>query len=166
MLSLTLLQAIELFPENADLHGSLGWVYKSWRPTARYTDARDCFTRASDLKSSRQDMYWHWAGMEQSRSEWTAAALAAERGLEILPDSEDLAYKAGLARSQLAKDLYRQAQYGRAEQEARKAESYLNTALLDMENVGTGRYQFHSDVYRAIVDQLRVPRACLPLGKR
>ncbi len=147
----TLLQAIELFPETADLHGSLGWVYKSWRPTARYTDARDSFTRASDLKSSRQDMYWHWAGMEQSQSEWTAAAQAAERGLEILPDSEDLEYKAGLARSQLAKDLYGQAQYGRAEQEARKAETHLKAALLDLEDVENGRYQFHSDVHRAIV---------------
>ena len=147
----TLLEAIELFPENADLHGNLGWVYKSWRPTARYTDARDCFTRAADLKSSRRDMYWHWAGMEQSRSEWTAAAQAAERGLEILPDSEDLEYKAGLARSQLAKDLYRQAQYGRAEQEARKAETHLKAALLDLDDVGARRYQFHSDVHRAIV---------------
>lgn len=147
----TLLQAIGLFPENADLHGSLGWVYKSWRPTARYTDARHCFTRASDLKSSRREMYWHWAGMEQSQSEWTDAAQAAERGLEILPDSEDLAYKAGLARSQLAKDLFRQAQFGRAEQEARNAETHLKKALLDLEDVGDGRYQFQSDVHRAIV---------------
>ena len=146
----TLLQAIELFPENADLRGSLGWVYKSWRPKPRYTDARNCFIRAADLKSSTQDMYWHWAGMEQAQFEWTAAASAAERGLEILPTSEDLAYKAGLARSQLAKDLYQQAQYSRAEQEARKAETHLKVALLDLDEVGAGRYQFHSGVHRAI----------------
>ena len=69
----------------------------------------------------------------------------------MLPDSEDLEYKAGLARSQLAKDLYRQAQYSRAEQEARKAETHLKAALLDLEDVENGRYQFHSDVHRAIV---------------
>ena len=147
----TLLHATESFPENADLHGSLGWVYKSWRPRPRYTDARNCFIRAADLKSSTQDMYWHWAGMEQAQSEWTAAALAAERGLEALPASEDLAYKAGLARSQLAKDLYRQAQYSRAEQEARKAEYHLRAALLDLDDVGEGRYHFHSSVHRATV---------------
>ena len=147
----TLLQAIGLFPENADLHGSLGWVYKSWPPKPRYTDARNCFIRAADLKSSTQDMYWHWAGMEQAQFEWTAAALAAERGLEILPTSEDLAYKAGLARSQLAKDLYQQAQYSRAEQEAHKAEAHLGMALLDLDEVSNGRYRFHSGVHRAIV---------------
>ena len=47
---------------------------------------------------------------------------------------------AGFARSQLAKDLYQQTQFGRAEQEARKAESHLKDAkdsLLQADGTGT-----------------------------
>ncbi len=147
----TLLHAQDLYPENADLHGSLGWVYKSWKPQTRYTDARRQFSRAADLKSSKEDAYRHWWGMEQAQHEWTSAAEAAERGRGILSSSQQLAFMAGLSRSQLAKDLYQQAQYSRAEQEAHKAQIHLRDALLDLDKVETGQYQFHSRVHRATV---------------
>ena len=147
----TLLEALSSYPESSDLHGILGWVYKTWNPTPRKTDARKQFIRAAELKSSMEDTYRHWWQMEKEQSEWTSAASAAERGLENIPSSESLAYMAGFARSQSAKDLYQQAQYSRAEQEAKTADVHLRKALLDIEEVGQGQYQFHSSVNRAIV---------------
>ena len=133
------------------LYGSLGWVYKSWHPQRRYTDARSRFTRAAELRSSREDTYWHWAQMELGQSEWTSAAEAAERGLATFDSSERLSYLTGLARSRLAKDLYQQAHFGRAKQEALHAEAHLKAALLDMNDLESGQFDFHSQVHRAKV---------------
>ena len=147
----TLLHAIDLYSENADLYGTLGWVYKSWQPQIRYTDALKRFARAAELKSPKEDAYRHWSEMLRGRAEWTSAAEAAEKGLKILGSSEELAYAAGLSRSQLAKDLYQQAQYGRAEQEANKAEVHLKAALLDLDEVENGKFILHNRIHRAMV---------------
>ena len=156
----TLLEALRLYPENADLHGTLGWVYKSWNLNPRRVDARQHFVRAAELKASKEDTYRHWWEMEKELMEWTSAALAAERGLESIPSSERLSYMAGFARSQSAKDLLQQAQYSRAGQEANKADVHLKKALLDLDEVGQGQYWFHSSVHRAIVlnyeNQMRI----------
>ena len=147
-----LLNALESHPENPDLHGMLGWVYKAWKPQVRYTDARNHFRRASRLKCKSKDTYLHWSRMESGRQEWTAGAQAAESGLKSLGQpSEELSFMAGISRSQSAKDLYQQAQYGRAEQEALKAEGHLKNALLDMDKIRDGQYQLHGRVYRATV---------------
>ena len=87
--------------------------------------------------------------MEQRQKEWTSAALAAERGLEILKSAGRLAYMAGLSRSQSAKDLY-QAQYSRAEQEAQKAEIHLKTTLTDIDVEEQSEYRFRSKIHRAL----------------
>ena len=147
----TLSQALDLYPESADLHGTLGWVYKSWNPHPRHTDARKQFIRAAELKCTREDTYQHWWEIERGQLEWTSAAEAAEKGLEMIGASEQLAFRAGLARSQSAKDLYQQAQYSRAEQEACKAEIHLRNAIADLDGIEPGQYQFHSRVHRAIV---------------
>ena len=147
----TLTDALQAYPSNTDLHGVLGWVYKTWKPSPRYSDARNSFERATQLGCSKEDTYWHWAAMEQAQSEWTAAAEAAEKGLDHSDASTRLRYMAGFARSQLAKDLYQQALYSRAEQEARKAEGYLRDALLDLDDVEPGQYQSHSRIHRASV---------------
>ena len=147
----TLAQAQVLHPESFDLFGTLGWVYKNWIPQPRITDARTQFARAAQLKSTKFDTYWHWWEMERRQGEWTSAAGAAEKGLEVLSDSARLSFLAGFARSQLAKDLQQQAQYGRAEQEALKAEAHLKIGLLDLEVIGQGDYQSQSRVHRAIV---------------
>ena len=146
----TLLEALRLYPEDADLHGILGWVYKSWNPTRR-ADARRHYVRAAELKGSKEETYRHWWEMEKDVMEWTSAAQAAESGLECIPSSERLSYMAGFARSQSAKDLLQQAQFSRADQEANKAEVHLRKALLDLDDVGPGQYRYHGNVHRAIV---------------
>ncbi len=156
----TLLEALDLHPENPDLHGTLGWVYKSWAPQVRRADARQYFERAAELKAQKEDPYRHWWEMESELREWTSAAKAAERGLQVLKVSERLSYMAGFARSQSAKDLMQQAQYGRARQESIKAQTHLKKALLDPDKVEPGQYRFHSNVHRAVVlnyeNQLRI----------
>ena len=147
----TMLQAVDSHPDNPDLHGTLGWVYKNWKPKPRPTDARRYFIRAAELKAQKEDPYRHWWEMESDLLEWTSAAQAAEVGLEVLQSSERLAYMAGFARSQCAKDLLQQAQYIRAKQETSKAEEHLKNALLDPDEVGSGQYRFHSNVHRAKV---------------
>lgn len=147
----TLIQAQVIHPESPDLFGTLGWVYKQWRPQPRTTDARTQFARAAQLKCTFVDTYRHWWEMERREGEWTSAASAAENGLEVMRGSARLSFLAGYARSQLAKDLLQQAQYSRAEQEALKAEAHLKTGLLDLEVVGEGEYHSQSRVHRAMV---------------
>ncbi len=122
----TLINGIKRFPHYADLYGKLGWLYKSWRPV-RYTDARNAFTQAANLNSANEDMYWHWWTLETRQKEWTSAAEAAEKGLALIPHSVSLLYAAGYACSLKAKDL-QYTHIGRAEREARRAESYLRAA--------------------------------------
>ena len=147
----TISEALALYPENADLHGMLGWVYKSWRPHPRYTDARAQFSRAADLKCSNEETYRHWGDMEASQREWSSAAVAAEQGLEVIGKSQRLSFLAGLAKSRLSQDLFQQAQYSRAEQEAEEAEGHLKNAFLEMDALEQGDYQFQSKVHRAMV---------------
>ena len=147
----TLFNALDVYPDNPDLHGMLGWVYKAWKPQPRYTDARYHFERASKFKSSNMETYKHWSSMEGDRHEWTSAARAAESGLKNVGPSERLSFLAGYARSRLAQDLYQQVQYGRAEQEASKAEAHLKDALLDPEEFEHGPYRFRGQVCRTIV---------------
>ena len=145
----TLQEALVQNPDHPDLYGSLGWVYKSWKPNVRYTDARNHFARASELKSTKEDMYRHWWELEDRQGEWTAAANAAEDGLSSIPSSRRLTYMAGRARSRLAQDLYAQTQYGRAKQEAQRAETHLKNALAELEDLRQGEYQLHGQILRA-----------------
>lgn len=159
----TLRQALERYPEDPDLHGTLGWVYKNWRPSPRITDARHQFGRASQFGSAAEEMYRHWSEMEGNQTEWTSAAKAAEAGLAAIGSSDVLSLNAGYARSRLARDLHQQALSSRAAEEARAAEAHLKNALADLDDVETGKYQQHNRVHRAIVinyEQLaRIARA-------
>ena len=146
----TVLQALEIYPENADLHGQLGRVYKFWQPVPRITDARIRFSRAAELKSSKEDMYFHWAQMESKQAEWSSAAAAAEKGLEIIGESPRLSSFSGYARSRLARDLNQQTQYNRADQEARRAEAHLKNALVDIDDIEQGYYGRQSKDHRAM----------------
>ena len=150
----TLLKAINYHPENPDLYGMLGLVYKSWQPQQRYSDALNAFTRADDLKSSKQDMYWHWCQMELKRKEWTSATKIAKLGLDQVDfDSIPLLYASGYAHSRLAKDMFQQFQYGRAEQEAQTARLQLDKALkafVKANNLKTRLVSFYRSTFRAI----------------
>jgi Coatomer epsilon subunit len=75
--------ALLKYPNDPDVIGILGLVYKAWSPP-RVTDAREKFIRAWQLKSSSPDMYERWYKLEAREQEWTKAAQAAENGLKNL----------------------------------------------------------------------------------
>jgi len=147
----TLISGLEVFPESADLQGSLGWVYKQWSPPSRFVDARKRFQRAADLKGKRPDIYVHWSQMESEDNEWTRASEAAETGLKVLPGNLQLGLFAGSARLRLGKSLASQALDDRAEQEFRKAEKVLRSVLVKPELTEEGDYMLRSQVLRALV---------------
>ena len=110
-------QGLAKYLNDPDLTAFLGWVYKAWDPP-RLTDARLTFKRASQLKCSSAEMYKHWVRMELEEHEWTNAASAAEAGLKHIPDSRQLLFQAGYARSRLARELLARLFGDKAETEA------------------------------------------------
>lgn len=147
----TLKGGIEAFPESAELHGALGWVYKNWAPPSRFADARVEFIRTSELKGKRVDPYIHWSQMEAEDNEWTRSAEAAEHGLVVLPRNMKLGYLAGSARLRLGKSLASQAQNDRADQELRKAERLLKSLLGEPKSTEIADHEFRGHIYRALV---------------
>ena len=134
-------------PGDSDLYGFSGWIYKNWTPV-RLADARRQFARAAELKSIKEEMYEHWARLEMDQREWTRAAEAAEKGLELLGESAQLRYWAGRARGHLAKELLGGLHNDRAAEEARAARGHLEGALETVrEEDKVGTYQ----IYRALV---------------
>jgi hypothetical protein len=138
-------------PNNPDLIGALGYVYKSWRPK-RSTDARQSFERAAQLKCRRLDPYRHWIQLELGEREWTNAAKAAEHGMKNIPDSHELTYWAGYARSRLGRELLGGLVLERARKELEGAQDLLQRGLRLPENLRTAQErQLNAMCYRAIV---------------
>jgi tetratricopeptide (TPR) repeat protein len=141
----TLNTALGHRPNQPDLLGFLGWVYKAWIPR-RVTDARESFARAYKLGCKNADMYRHWSQMELEDREWGRAADAAELGLQGSEDSIALAYLAGYARSRLGRELQAGLHTERAEAELLKARRHLREALRR-----PGVNKPDSDAYRAMI---------------
>ena len=134
-------------PGDSDLYGFAGWIYKNWAPP-RVADARRHFRRAAELRSIKEEMYEHWTRMERGQKEWTKAAKAAERGLELIPDSVVLRYWAGRSRADIAKELVGGLHHARAAEEAARALRHLEGAL----ETRTSEEKISRDsVYRALV---------------
>lgn len=142
--------AVEKYPNDPNLLGFLGWVYKASEPP-RITDAREIFQRAWELKSKNVEMYKHWARMEAELREWTRAAEAAERGLRWAVDNRELLYAAGYARSRLARELAGGQHHERARRENENAHRLLERALRSPEELDIGERKRSSDIYRALV---------------
>jgi tetratricopeptide (TPR) repeat protein len=97
-------QALTRLPEDPGFTAFLGWVYKSWKPQPRLTDARERFERAHQLRWNHPEMYTHWVEMEIDALEWSRAADAAYRGFKRCKDAH-FAYLAGRANSMLGREL-------------------------------------------------------------
>ena len=148
----TLLAGLKQFSGDAGLHAELGWVYQKWGKPY-YQKALEHYQRASELKGVYEPSYRRWSHLLSSLKQWTSAAEAAEEGLRILGDEATwrLFHQAGRARHDKAKELYRQFQPSRAEEEARKAEDHLRKALLPVGEMGDNDLEWHSGVHRSIV---------------
>ena len=74
-------------------------------------------------------MYKHWARMEMDLREWTKAAEAAETGLLKRPNSKQLAYLAGVARSRLGQEMTARVQNVSAKTEQLRFLDHFNKGL-------------------------------------
>ena len=86
--------------------------------------------------------------MEMSQREWTKAATAAEKGLELMPDSAILSYFTGRARSQTSRELLGGLHHDRATKENELARAHLDHAFALFEE---GDRVSKEDICRALV---------------
>ncbi len=143
-----LLRALEIYPNDPDLMGVLGFVYRRMQPP-RYTDARAYFQRSHQLNSKTDEMYKHWAKMEMDLREWTKAAEAAESGLLKRPNSKQLAYLAGFARSRLGQEMTARVQHVSAKTEQIRSLDHFNRAL-DIVSSSAEDQELNALIYRGL----------------
>jgi tetratricopeptide (TPR) repeat protein len=150
--------ALKKAPNDPDLTGFLGGVYKNWNPS-RVTDAREMYRRAWQLRCASENTYRHWAQMEIDQGEWTKAYDAAEKGIQILGNTRRLLYLSGYARSRYARELASRAQMTEAKVQLDIAQRNLTQALRPSDALRSWEdRKLNSDVYRALVlncEQLR-----------
>lgn len=94
-------------PNRPEILSQLGWVYKKWLPTPLRAEARELFERAHSLGSKSEDLYWHWAEMEELHEQWKRAIEVAELGLSRVGPTIRLSLRAASARFGYAVQLYR-----------------------------------------------------------
>lgn len=147
----TLLNGLEEMPNEPSLLAQLGWVYKSWKPTRRVADARKTFERACQLNCRAVPMFVHWALLEIDEGEWSGAADAADRGLKCNPNSRELMFYAGYARSRLGHRLVGELQ-SNATTILVAARQILMGSLADPEALRTPKARLiQSRTFRALV---------------
>jgi len=145
-----LIKGLNKFPDHPDLKGVLGWVYTRAHPP-NLTDARECFKRAWELKTTKTEAYVHWAKMELEQREWKRAAEAAEKGLGRVSASRELRYLGGYARQRLGKELRAGLHNERATEELVKAKEHLERALKPANELQEGERYLNADAYRALI---------------
>lgn len=153
----TLKRALDLKPNQPALLGFLGWVYKASLPR-RVTDARENFQRAAQLGSKNLDMFRHWCEMEIDLREWAKAAAAAERGIELIGEADQLLYFAGYARARLGREFQAGLHPEKATVELVKAKRWLKLCVRAKSSQDTKLPT--SDTYRSLVliaEALRTP---------
>ena len=138
------------FPEDPDLHGIAGYVFKKSTPR-RTTDARERFRRASQLKSRNPRMYQHWVDLEVEDRSLDGELEASAAWTKAFPQDPRAAFAYGTAQTRVGQRLLGELQHNRGMQMLRDAERSLSAALVPLEKVRTGEYGLHGKVHRAMV---------------
>jgi len=94
----TISKGLERFPQDPDLLGAMGWVYKNWKPP-RYVEARERFLRSAELKCKNDQMYRHWYEMEEQLGNWEGAAEAAGAARKVFEKNILWTFRLGYALS-------------------------------------------------------------------
>lgn len=130
-------QALAQYPEDSDLLGILGYIYRRWTQGStsapRLADARDCFQRAAQLQCRNENMYKEWVDLELDEREWTAALAAIDTGLSHRPNSTRLQFMKGYTLCRLAHELKSADIVDRAMEKSEEADRVLADALIDPE---------------------------------
>jgi tetratricopeptide (TPR) repeat protein len=142
----TLKELNERWPSRADIHGTLGWVYKRMGLT---TDARETYRRAHELGSKDNQVYWHWSTLEAEAEEWSEAARIAELGCKVNSKAFDLRQQLGYCLSRAGQQAYMEGDETRGLSLCKKAENTLLKAagLLQLEK----RHSVRSRYFRSLV---------------
>ena len=97
-----LVEAIEKYPQSADVRSFLGYAYKRM---GRIADARSQFESAIKLKGRRKDMYLQWLTMEIGEKEWSKAISVADKALKVVPDFYEVMERKVFAKKQAGFDF-------------------------------------------------------------
>ena len=97
-----LVEAIEKYPQSADVRSFLGYAYKRM---GRIADARGQFESAVKLKGRRKDMYLQWLTMEIGEKEWSKAIAVADKALKAVPDFYEVMERKVFAKKQAGFDF-------------------------------------------------------------
>ena len=136
--------AIERFPGRDDIVAMLAWVQKSMGDCA---SARDNFRRAHELGCDQRDAYWHWSDLEATAEEWSAAAKAAEMGIERCGRDKGLLYRLGYALHRQGKELLIDGEDG--SKLCRRAAGILEDARTAPQH-NSKNFSLSRQIYRAI----------------
>lgn len=97
-----LIEAIEKYPQSADVRSFLGYAYKRM---GRIADARSQFETATKLKGQRKDMYLQWVTMEIGEKEWSKAITVADKAIKAIPDFYEVMERKIFAKKQAGFDF-------------------------------------------------------------
>jgi tetratricopeptide (TPR) repeat protein len=143
-----LLGAVAKYPQAADLHGVLGFVY---RRTGRIADARHNFEAAYRLKSKNRDTYIQWVRMEIGEKEWLKAAAAAEKALKVIPDAYELVEKKTFALRQAGFDFQRRTHWEKATKAWTESVEEIGRSIRSPETLETGARALNASMYHTMV---------------
>jgi tetratricopeptide (TPR) repeat protein len=146
-----LLGGIGKYPNAADLHGVLGYVY---RRIGRVSDARIQFEAACKLKSTSADMFLHWLKMEIYEKEWAKAIVVADRALKILPDSYEIVERKVYTLRQAGFDLHRGLHHDKASKMWTEAVDEVKRRIKPPESLPPGARSLNASMYYSIVVSL------------
>jgi tetratricopeptide (TPR) repeat protein len=143
-----LLGAIEKYPNQPDLHGVLGYIYKR---IGRTSDARAQFEAAFKLKSRSLEMFLHWQKLEIAEKEWSKAIAVADRALKLLPDAYEIVERKVYSLRQAGFDLHRGLHHEKAAKMWVDAVETVKQHIRDPETLPTGTRSLNASMYYSVV---------------
>jgi tetratricopeptide (TPR) repeat protein len=147
-----LIDALQRYPNNADLTAQLGVIYFYWRPNRRLTDARHQFKLAQQLGCQQEWMYSRWTIMESIVKDWARATEVADTAIKEGITSKELYALAGIAHSHLGNNFKSSFFFDKAEQEFKIADRLLRKGLKAPEHlINYSDRKLNSRVFRALV---------------
>jgi len=143
-----LLGAIEKYPNAADLHGVLGYMY---RRMGRFADATTHFEAACKLKSKNPEAYLHWIKMEISEKEWSKAINVADRALKLVPNAYEIVERKVYALRQAGFKLHRGLHSEKAVKMWIEAVEEIDRSMKSPETLASGARQLNASMYYTMV---------------
>jgi len=144
--------ALQRYPNNADLTAQLGVIYSHWKPNARLVDARQQFKLAQQLGCRQEWMYRTWAQMENNEGDWQRAAEVADKSIATGITSKEIYALAGIAHAFLGRQFKQSFIPDKAEQEYRTANKLLRQGLKNPEELANyADRKLNRRVFRALV---------------